>query len=173
MLTIATPPSLDIFCLVRFNDALACNTTSSTKQTIVTASNRRGADSYSGRPQRSVWKPVKTHPGPPPCVGAPHPRARTYSGSSAFPRERDNGLLVDVRRAFRSVPLMTSWDPIHPGLMVLRNLIVAPITEEIVFRGCMVPLLLPHFGCVACGTERHCARFACLCTNIYYFSVWC
>jgi prenyl protein peptidase len=30
--------------------------------------------------------------------------------------------------------------------LVLRNLVIAPITEELVFRGCMVPLLLPHLG---------------------------
>ena len=28
----------------------------------------------------------------------------------------------------------------------LRNIIFAPITEEVVFRGCMVPLLFPGFG---------------------------
>eukprot|EP00048_Salpingoeca_helianthica_P022905 m.21041 g.21041 ORF g.21041 m.21041 type:complete len:259 (-) comp7989_c0_seq1:87-863(-) len=31
-------------------------------------------------------------------------------------------------------------------LLALRNLVVAPITEEILFRGCIVPLMLPALG---------------------------
>ncbi len=30
--------------------------------------------------------------------------------------------------------------------ILLRNFVVAPIAEELVFRSCMVPLLLPHLG---------------------------
>lgn len=30
--------------------------------------------------------------------------------------------------------------------IVLRNYVVAPIAEEVIFRSCMVPLLLPHLG---------------------------
>lgn len=30
--------------------------------------------------------------------------------------------------------------------IVLRNYVVAPVAEEVIFRSCMVPLLLPHLG---------------------------
>ena len=30
--------------------------------------------------------------------------------------------------------------------LLIRNFIIAPVAEEIVFRSCMVPLLLPHLG---------------------------
>ena len=44
------------------------------------------------------------------------------------------------------VPTIADLKEASTSLMVLRNFIVAPITEEIVFRSCMVPLLLPQLG---------------------------
>ena len=46
--------------------------------------------------------------------------------------EEDEGILAQLRSE--------RWD------ILLRNFVVAPIVEEIVFRSCMVPLLLPHLG---------------------------
>lgn len=38
------------------------------------------------------------------------------------------------------------WDGRQESLICLRNYIVAPVTEEFVFRGCMVPLLRDQFS---------------------------
>jgi prenyl protein peptidase len=37
-------------------------------------------------------------------------------------------------------------EPPTADLLALRNLVVAPITEEILFRGCILPLMLPAVG---------------------------
>lgn len=40
----------------------------------------------------------------------------------------------------------TNWKDLLTDLRCWRNYIVAPFSEELVFRGCMLPILLPAFG---------------------------
>ncbi|EGD72279.1 hypothetical protein PTSG_00300 [Salpingoeca rosetta] len=43
------------------------------------------------------------------------------------------------------------YDEESSSLHFLRNVVVAPITEEIVFRGCITALMLPHMSVAACN----------------------
>ncbi|XP_046848819.1 CAAX prenyl protease 2-like isoform X2 [Xenia sp. Carnegie-2017] len=43
------------------------------------------------------------------------------------------------------LPLMKKFSPSF-DLINIRNLIIAPITEEFIYRACMIPLLVPSFG---------------------------
>lgn len=45
--------------------------------------------------------------------------------------------------------MLHGFDVPERDLVFVRNLIIAPIAEEVVFRGCIVPLLVPHFGSTA------------------------
>lgn len=54
-------------------------------------------------------------------------------------------------------PTLSSPPPLCPSdsdfwqlssnLLLLRNVVASPVAEELVFRGCIVPLLAPHFSC--------------------------
>ncbi|XP_003389726.1 PREDICTED: CAAX prenyl protease 2-like [Amphimedon queenslandica] len=71
---------------------------------------------------------------------------------------KTEGLLRSVTIPFILIPLLyagpilqtlTSEGLVNPLAderpdIILRNYVVAPLAEEVVFRGCMVPLLLPH-----------------------------
>ncbi|XP_071502583.1 CAAX prenyl protease 2-like [Diadema antillarum] len=39
------------------------------------------------------------------------------------------------------------WNNNHTRMLWLRNYLIAPFTEEFVFRACMLPLLVPCLGC--------------------------
>ena len=73
---------------------------------------------------------------------------------------KGDGLLHSIMVPFILIPLLYAGPILQTVLsegfnslladerpdIVLRNYVVAPVAEEVVFRGCMVPLLLPHLG---------------------------
>ncbi|XP_048021272.1 CAAX prenyl protease 2 isoform X1 [Megalobrama amblycephala] len=56
--------------------------------------------------------------------------------------ESPRGLFHDVKTALNS----RSWSKCVKDLRWLRNHVVAPLTEEFVFRACMIPMLVPCIG---------------------------
>uniref|UniRef100_A0A671QCG7 CAAX prenyl protease 2 n=1 Tax=Sinocyclocheilus anshuiensis TaxID=1608454 RepID=A0A671QCG7_9TELE len=56
--------------------------------------------------------------------------------------ESPRGLFHDVKAGLNS----RSWSKCVKDLRWLRNQVVAPLTEEFVFRACMIPMLVPCTG---------------------------